>query len=351
MPDDEPGIDDPAGATRPSAPGREGDPDLVDDLLGVDHDHRAADDGRPDDGPGDDNDIDDDRPGDADDGATSSGSVGVDHSRRPVPRWRAALARRFTRSAELWVPESMRDARVDPGRRGVMALLLVAALAASITAVGVWRNRPEERAPATVSVTGAPVDQAAGNGTRTVRSGSTSAEPATDEPTPSGRPGNLSVSSTAAQADIVVSVTGLVARPGVVTVPAGARVADAIAAAGGLTAEADVTGLNLAARLGDGDAVVVTRTGGTVSGGSGATGSGRSASGGGAGGSGSARVDLNSADAAELDTLPGVGPVMAGNIVAWREANGPFTTVEQLQEISGIGPARYAQLAELVSVS
>ena len=62
-------------------------------------------------------------------------------------------------------------------------------------------------------------------------------------------------------------------------------------------------------------------------------------------------VDLNTADEAALDTLPGVGPVMAQNILAWRETNGKFTTVEQLQEISGIGPSRYAQIRPLVTVS
>ena len=62
-------------------------------------------------------------------------------------------------------------------------------------------------------------------------------------------------------------------------------------------------------------------------------------------------VNLNTADEAALDTLPGVGPVMAKNILAWRAANGKFTTVEQLQEITGIGPSRYAQLSPLVTVS
>ena len=62
-------------------------------------------------------------------------------------------------------------------------------------------------------------------------------------------------------------------------------------------------------------------------------------------------VNLNTADEAALDTLPGVGPVMAQNILAWRETNGKFTTVEQLQEITGIGPSRYAQLSPLVTVS
>ena len=67
-------------------------------------------------------------------------------------------------------------------------------------------------------------------------------------------------------------------------------------------------------------------------------------------GSGSAQLDLNTADAAALDALPGVGPVTAASIVAWREKNGRFTSVEQLQEIQGIGPAKYAALTPLVRV-
>ncbi len=153
--------------------------------------------------------------------------------------------------------------------------------------------------------------------------------------------------------EIVVSVTGLVEKPGIVTLPAGARVAEAIAAAGGAAEGADLTGLNLAARLADGDSVVVGNSatagdsqsglsGGTVAQSAAAAGSGTPSGG---------LVNLNTADEAALDTLPGVGPVMAKNILAWRETNGKFTTVEQLQEITGIGPSRYAQLSPLVTVS
>ena len=138
-------------------------------------------------------------------------------------------------------------------------------------------------------------------------------------------------------------------HPGLVRLPGGARVADAIAAAGGVTADGTVTGLNLAQRLADGDSVVVGRgqdapTAGSVGGGDQRSPpTGTLAAGGGV-------VDLNTADQQQLEDLPGVGPVMAGNIVAWRDANGPFTSIDQLQEISGIGPARFAQLAPLVTV-
>jgi competence protein ComEA len=147
-----------------------------------------------------------------------------------------------------------------------------------------------------------------------------------------------------------------VAHPGVVTLPVGARVTDAIAASGGSTAEADLTGLNLAAKLADGDSVVIAAAaaGGANSGVSSA-GSANSASPGKPGSQGqrtsSQLIDLNTADEAALDSLPGVGPVMAQNILAWRQQNGRFSSVEQLQEISGIGPARYAQISALVTIS
>jgi competence protein ComEA len=155
----------------------------------------------------------------------------------------------------------------------------------------------------------------------------------------------------AAPSEIVVSVTGLVARPGLVTVPAGSRVADAIAAAGGAMGDADLTGMNLAARLTDGDSVVLGSSPAAGGAASGVTGGGSSGPPTAGGAAASGLVNLNTADEAALDTLPGVGPVMAQNILAWRETNGQFTTVEQLQEISGIGPSRYAQLSPLVTVS
>ncbi len=136
----------------------------------------------------------------------------------------------------------------------------------------------------------------------------------------------------------------------------GARIADAIDKAGGAAPGANLTGLNLAAKLADGASVVVSDGTGP------ATGSTSSFSGsGGASGIYSAgaatvsgrpvgKLDLNTADAAALDALPGVGPVTAANIVAWREKNGHYSAIEQLQEIAGIGPAKFAALAQLVTV-
>ncbi|MFD4991566.1 ComEA family DNA-binding protein [Cellulosimicrobium cellulans] len=141
---------------------------------------------------------------------------------------------------------------------------------------------------------------------------------------------------------VVVHVVGQVAAPGLVTVAADARVADALEAAGGATAEADLAALNLARTVADGEQIVVPRPGEAVpAAGSAPPGAGTTAGG---------AVDLNAADAAALDALPGIGPVLAERIVAWREENGPFTAVDELGEVSGIGPAVLADVRDLVRV-
>jgi competence protein ComEA len=139
----------------------------------------------------------------------------------------------------------------------------------------------------------------------------------------------------------VVSVVGQVAAPGLVTLPAGARVADAIAAAGGLLPEADPATVNGAAVLGDGQQIAVGVPGAGPPAGA-TVAAGDAPSGG--------LLDLNTATAAELDALPGIGPVLAQRIVDHRTASGPFTSVDQLDEVSGIGPAIFADLAQRVRV-
>jgi competence protein ComEA len=150
---------------------------------------------------------------------------------------------------------------------------------------------------------------------------------------------------------VLVHVLGEVARPGVVRLREGARVEDAIAAAGGLTAQADPGELNLAAVVSDGSQVVIgtlKEPRGEVRTDSAAPGSGTSGSPGADGGAG--KVSLNTATEAELDTLPGVGPVTAKRIVAWRDEHGRFTRIEELQEVDGIGPKTFAELAAHVSL-
>ena len=151
---------------------------------------------------------------------------------------------------------------------------------------------------------------------------------------------------------VVVSVVGLVHTPGLVTLAPGARIADALKAAGGTMDGADTVGLNMARPLDDGEQIVVgiapvkgqptvlgsSVTSGTAAPGPPGTGShpgrpdkpGRRAA-----------VDLNTATVQQLDALPGVGPVTAAAIVAWRDANGKFTSVDQLADVDGIGPAAW----------
>ncbi|MPZ81241.1 MAG: ComEA family DNA-binding protein [Actinophytocola sp.] len=139
---------------------------------------------------------------------------------------------------------------------------------------------------------------------------------------------------------IVISVVGRVASPGLVTLPGGARVADALKAAGGPAAGVNLSGLNLARRLTDGEQIYVgVPTPPNAEPPGAASGNGRP---------GAERVDLNSASLMSLDTLPGVGPVTAQRIVDWRTEHGRFSSVEQLREIDGIGPSRFAKLKDMV---
>lgn len=152
-----------------------------------------------------------------------------------------------------------------------------------------------------------------------------------------------SAGSTSVAPNLTVHVVGEVKRPGVVTLAAGARVHDAIQAAGGLTAKARLGALNLAAPLVDGSQVVV---GGPESDSQTMAPSGA----GGKSAGGAQQVDLNTATQAELETLPGVGPVMAQKIIGWREQNGRFHRVEDLQEVDGVGAKTFERLKPLVKV-
>lgn len=149
---------------------------------------------------------------------------------------------------------------------------------------------------------------------------------------------------TAPSAPIVVHVAGLVARPGIVELPSGSRVVDAIEAAGGATPEADLTPINLARVLTDGEQVLVTADPPP------AAAAPAPPAGGPATATPSAPVNLNTATAAELETLPGIGPALAGRILDWREQNGRFTSIDELREVSGIGEQRFAQLEPLVTL-
>jgi competence protein ComEA len=159
----------------------------------------------------------------------------------------------------------------------------------------------------------------------------------------------------------VVDVGGKVRKPGVYKLPNGARVADALRAAGGVRPGTDVSGLNRARRIVDGEQILA---GSRSPAGPAGSAAGREADGPGGGansGSGTAAaeapggaaqgapVSLSSATAGELETLPGVGPVLAQHIVEYREEHGGFTSVSQLKEVDGIGDSRFADLEPKVS--
>jgi competence protein ComEA len=218
--------------------------------------------------------------------------------------------------------------RADPGRAGVVALAVVGVVAVLVTVFTVTNDEP----PPVVSAKLPPVQNVS----------STSQTSGAPAPSPDG--------------PVIVSVVGLVKQPGLVTLAPGARVSDAVGAAGGALDGADVIGLNMARKVADGEQVLVGIAsppgvapvmGSSISSspdGAQTPSVGRTST------AATESVDLNTATLEEFETLPGVGPVMASAIVAWRNANGRFANVEQLGEVDGIGPARLAKLHDLVHV-
>jgi competence protein ComEA len=242
------------------------------------------------------------------------------------------------RSLSRWLPAASPDSgpgwltaiRADPGRAGLYALAAVAVIAVMVTVFMMMRDP----VPPVVSAKLPPVQMASS---------------ATPKPSSSVPP--------AAQQPIVVSVVGLVHKSGLVTLQPGARIADAVEAAGGTLGGADLIGLNMAQRVTDGQQIMVgiaPPPGEPARLGSGVTplSGGPSPSSPSAPHSASAAgpIDLNTATIEQLDTLPGIGPVTAAAIVAWRDANGKFTSVDQLGDVDGIGPARLEKLRNLVRV-
>lgn len=152
-----------------------------------------------------------------------------------------------------------------------------------------------------------------------------------------GLDGVRSADATGAPPVVVVHVLGAVASPGIYELPDGARAIDAVAAAGGFAADADRAGINLARVLVDAEQLVVPSL---LAGAEAAAPTAAS----------DGRVNLNTADAAALETLPRVGPALAERIIAWREANGGFRSVEDLLGVTGIGDKTFAGLRDLVTV-
>jgi competence protein ComEA len=193
----------------------------------------------------------------------------------------------------------------DPGRPGVKALAVVAAVVVLGAALWAYRSRPQVEAVAPAV--------------------STTSDVAVPAP-----------ASTTEAAEVVVAVSGKVRRPGLVRLPAGARVADAVEAAGGAQPGADLTALNLARRVVDGELIPVgvpPPPGTAATPGLGPPG----------------KVNLNTATLQELDSLPGVGPVLAQRILDHRESSGGFRSVGDLRNVDGIGASRFEDLKDLVT--
>jgi competence protein ComEA len=197
------------------------------------------------------------------------------------------------------VRELLASGRVDPGRRGALALATVGIVAALVAAVVLLRGRPSEQPLAVPTVGG-------------------------------------SVAASTAP-ELVVDVAGKVGRPGLVRLPAGSRVDDALRAAGGVLPGVSTGLLNLARKLADGEQVLVGFA-------TPADGTGR------AGTTVPGLLDLNAATSQDFDGLPGIGAVLADRIVAWRTEHGRFASVDQLREVSGIGESKYQALKSKVRV-
>lgn len=240
----------------------------------------------------------------------------------------------------LELPSTLALGRYTVSRQAVIGVVLVVAVAVAMLG-GRYVLARDEATPEPVSVEqgeGAPdADLATAPGEGALPSG-----------------GVATPSSGATPTKVTVHVAGQVRRPGVVTLPAGSRVSTALEEAGGETAKADLSGVNLARPLVDGEQVVVPEPGevpvAAAPPAGGAEAPADPAAPGAPAGEAGAPVNLNTADLAALETLPGVGPVLAQRILDWRTEHGQFTAVEELGEVSGVGEKTFAQLAPKVTV-
>ncbi|NSC21688.1 ComEA family DNA-binding protein [Streptomyces albus subsp. chlorinus] len=223
---------------------------------------------------------------------------------------------------------------VEP--KTLVALALVLLVAVGFAAYHFWTARPQGVA--------VPSAQGATEGA-SARPREGSGAPAVAGGVPAASPGASSGKR------LVVDVSGKVRDPGVHHLPAGSRVADALDAAGGLRKGADTSELNQARLLVDGEQIVVGEPGkgGAAAAPPPGAASAGGAAAGGAGGASGAPVSLSSATPEQLETLPGVGPVLAQHIVDYRTEHGGFTSVDQLKEVNGIGEKRFADIQPQVT--
>lgn len=241
-----------------------------------------------------------------------------------------------SKPAILTVPVPLRGLRARPRRLAVLGVLVLLVAVAVVLGIRVAWARSSAR-PATVAA--AAHGPPGGLVSRTVPAAFASAG-ATGSPSAAGV--------------VLVHVVGQVRRPGVVRLPPGSRVLNAVSAAGGAMSSADLNHLNLARVVADGEQLVVPKPGETIpmapAPGSAGAGAGSSGQGSAGGGSAGGLVDLNTADAAALDSLPGVGPVLSQRILDWRTEHGRFSSVDELGEVSGIGDKLLAQIGPKVRV-
>jgi competence protein ComEA len=259
-----------------------------------------------------------------------------------APGWRERAGTALRERMPLWL-----RARCGLEQRGVVALAVLLALAALFAVQHFWSGRTQSvrvpqavgaQAPFAVHVEGEKggAGAAGDTGERTDAVGRGAAGASAGAP-----PGT-------AGAEIVVDVSGKVRKPGIHRLPAGSRVVDALSAAGGVRPGTDTDGLNRARLLVDGEQIVV----GTPAAAAGPAlgpdaGSGAAGAAAGAGGP-AAPVSLNTATVDQLDTLPGVGPVLARHIIDYRTQHSGFRSVDELREVNGIGERRFADLRNLV---
>ncbi|WP_084369657.1 ComEA family DNA-binding protein [Microbispora sp. ATCC PTA-5024] len=236
--------------------------------------------------------------------------------------------------------------RLDPGTPGLRVLVVLGIVAAAVAGVLAWRSRPIAEpiappVPVSGALSAAVSDGAGGAGTGGAGGSGAGGAPVPGNAAASGSGGGTPPSP-ATTSVVIVYVTGKVRRPGVLSLPAGSRVVDAIKAAGGVRRGADPGGVNLARRLVDGEQIVV----GAPAGQAGGSGQGPQP----LPGTDGTPVNLNTATVEQLNTLPGVGDVLAQRIVEFRTAHGGFQSVDQLQQVSGIGERKFAELRDKVAV-
>lgn len=265
----------------------------------------------------------------------------IDHDQNDVPP-RDVAGVPDTVEPSGFVPtlgDRLRDLGADPR-------VAVAVLVAVVLVAGVLWYRSESGDP-----TGAATEPPS----EAMRSDKTSSPSNDAAATASGEareaaPGDAGSASPEPTGDIVVHVAGAVTRPGVVRVPPGSRVGDAVEAAGGAVGDADLDRLNLAAVVDDGQRILVARRGDPPSASPEVSDGGGTGDTGGSASNTDGPVNINEADAEDLEELPGIGPVLAEAIIDERESRGGFRSINELRDVRGIGEKRFEDLQDRVTL-